>query len=152
MNITLTQLGAGIGTLLGIINALVLFRDRQQRVTIDQVKGNTPLDSRITNRTHRPIPIESVVLRFQKQLPDLTWRDVDYKPETGNFKIPGSLAPETSVPFHWSIHDIVAFVLYKKVQIVVNTQTGKQITKKFRHAKASHRITGSHADAVSCVR
>ncbi len=65
MNIPWTQLGAGVGTLLGVINGWILLRDRQQRITIDRIPGGTSLDFRITNRTLRPIPIQGVVLRFR---------------------------------------------------------------------------------------
>ena len=141
MNILWTQFGAvagsilGLtGTVLGLINGWFLLRDRQQLVTIDWIKGDRPLDFRMTNRSRRPVPIDSVVLRFHEQMPDLIWRDVDYVPNIGDFKIPGTLLPETSVPLRWSTRETASFVAYRKVQIIIKTQTGKQIKRTFRRA------------------
>ncbi|MBC8264012.1 MAG: hypothetical protein H8E47_07800 [Anaerolineales bacterium] len=73
---------------------------------------------------------------------DLTWRHVDYEPETGEMDIPGPLPPETSIPITLSIRDVAAFVVYKKVQIVLKTQTGKEIKKTFGRANnLLHRIS-----------
>ena len=131
MNIPWTKLGALIGTTLGIINLWFFIRDRRQHITIDRVDKYS-LDFQITNRSRRPIPIQSIVLRFHEEMPNLKWKDVDSTPDTGDFKIPGILSPETSIPFHWSIRDIAAFVAYKKVRIILTTQTGKEIKKTFR--------------------
>ena len=131
MKIPWTELGASIGTILGIINLWFLIRDRKQHITIDRVDKYS-LDFQITNRTKRPIPIQSIVLRFHEQMSNLKWKDVDSVPDTGDFKIPGILSPETSIPFHGSIRDIAAFVAYKKVRVVVKTQTGTEIKRTFK--------------------
>ena len=135
MKIPWTEIGAAIGTLLGLVNGLVLLHDRRQWITIDRVAGGTPLDFRITNRTRRPIPLQEIALLFRSKRGFGKWEVERSRPEVEGLSLPGILKPESTRQLHWTIRDVVASQVYRQFQVIVVTQTGKKIkSRRFRGA------------------
>jgi hypothetical protein len=107
----------------------------RQIITIHKLRPFADIEFKVTNRSLRPIPIDSISVRCRTKWSPLSWKYMESMDIHGG-TIPGVLPAETSISLFLKPSHVASFVVYKVIQIIVRTGTGKTIKRTFRHRSA----------------
>lgn len=115
-------LGA-FGSLLALLDFLLILWDRRQCVRIERLLGGE-IRFRVTNHTHRPIPIHSVEILTES--PDQKPTSRRWPTLLHGVALPGVLNPESCLEVQWSTDDLLGVILSGSFRLIVESQTGRQ--------------------------
>ena len=127
------NLFGALGGAAGFASLIFLICERRQKITINRVPSVGDLKIYVTNRSLRPIPIQSIKIlcpstssKNKKE-----WVDNGSTLSLEEVALPGLLNPEQSAKINFERRDTIITATYDAYQIVVTTQTGKQIKETF---------------------
>ncbi len=106
-----------------------------QNITIDKVSSSEGQSFYVTNRSQRPIPIRSMNIQFRDkdcQGRWKKWQNIGNELTLKDYTMPDTLAPEHAARIEFSLRNTLGTSMFEAFQIIVTTQTGKQIKKHFK--------------------
>ncbi len=118
-------LGA-VGTVTGCLGTWLSFKSRKQDLKIECISED-PLHFKVTNKSLRPIPIQSISLFLYD---NGKWIPSAKSPEVEGISMPGSLPPESSFRVRFSILQVGEIVWHGRFRLVVTTQIGRKCKSK----------------------